>query len=109
LERVLAHLLSNAIKYSPAGGQVLVEVAREQDCARLSVTDGGLGIPKADLPHVFERFRRASNVGGHIAGSGLGLAGARDIIEQHGGTISVSSQEHRGSTFVVGLPLNHRA
>ena len=105
LERVLANLLSNAIKYSPSGGDVLVEVARDRSWAVLSVTDAGLGIPESDLPHVFERFRRASNVGGQIAGSGLGLAGARDIIEQHGGTISISSQENRGSTFLVRLPL----
>ena len=105
LERVLANLLSNAIKYSPSGGEVVVEVRREPHWAVVSVTDQGLGIPAADLPHVFERFRRASNVGGLIAGSGLGLAGARDIVEQHGGTISVSSEEGRGSTFVVRLPI----
>jgi PAS domain S-box-containing protein len=105
LERVLANLLSNAIKYSPSGGDIVVEVRAEAAWAVVSVTDHGLGIPAADLPHVFERFRRASNVGGLIAGSGLGLAGARDIVEQHGGTISVASEEGRGSTFVVRLPL----
>jgi PAS domain S-box-containing protein len=106
LERVLANLLSNAIKYSPSGGDVLVQVARDGDFAIVSVVDWGLGIPAADLPHVFERFRRASNVGGKIAGSGLGLAGALDIIELHGGTITVSSDEGRGSTFEVHLPLS---
>jgi signal transduction histidine kinase len=105
LERVLANLLSNAIKYSPSGGEVVVDVRSDVDWAVVSVTDHGLGIPEADLPHVFERFRRASNVGGLIAGSGLGLAGARDIVEQHGGTISAASEEGRGSTFVVRLPL----
>ena len=69
------------------------------------MADHGIGIPSDDLPHIFERFRRASNVAGQIAGSGLGLAGARDIVEQHGGTISVRSEEGRGSTFVVRLPL----
>ncbi len=105
LERVLANLLSNAIKYSPGGGDVLVQVTRDADSAIVSVVDWGLGIPAADLPHVFERFRRASNVGVKIAGSGLGLAGARDIIQLHGGTISVTSDEGRGSTFEVRLPL----
>jgi PAS domain S-box-containing protein len=106
LERVLANLLSNAIKYSPSGGDVLVEVTREPNVALVSVTDWGLGIPAADLPHVFERFRRASNVGGKIAGSGLGLAGARNIVELHGGTITARSEEGRGSTFEVRLPLD---
>jgi PAS domain S-box-containing protein len=107
LERVLANLLSNAIKYSPAGGEVLVQVARDEDHGVVSVIDWGLGIPEVDLPHVFERFRRASNVGARIAGSGLGLAGARDIIEQHGGTINVKSEEGRGSTFEVRLPVDN--
>lgn len=106
LERVLANLLSNAVKYSPAGGDVLVEVSREAGWAVLSVADHGLGVPAADLPHIFERYRRARNVGGRIAGSGLGLAGARDIIEQHGGTITLQSEEGRGSTFVVRLPMD---
>ncbi len=105
LARVLANLLSNAIKYSPTGGDVLVQVASDGDSAVVSVMDWGLGIPEPDLPHVFERFRRASNVGGKIAGSGLGLAGARDIIELHGGMITVTSDEGRGSTFEVRLPL----
>jgi signal transduction histidine kinase len=84
---------------------VLVQVASDGDSAVVSVMDWGLGIPEPDLPHVFERFRRASNVGGKIAGSGLGLAGARDIIELHGGMITVTSDEGRGSTFEVRLPL----
>jgi PAS domain S-box-containing protein len=109
LERVLANLLSNAIKYSPAGGDVLVQIARERDYALVLVIDWGLGIPEADLPHVFERFRRASNVGRKIAGSGLGLAGARDIIELHGGTIVAMSDEGRGSTFEVRLPIDTSA
>jgi PAS domain S-box-containing protein len=109
LERVLANLLSNAIKYSPAGGNVLVQVRRAENEASVSVTDCGLGIPAVDLPHVFERFRRASNVGGKIAGSGLGLAGARDIVELHGGTIAVASKEGSGSTFEVRLPLHASA
>jgi signal transduction histidine kinase len=105
LERVLANLLSNAIKYTPGGDDILVHVERDDSAALVTITDHGLGVPAADLPHIFERYRRASNVGGQIAGSGLGLAGARDIVEQHGGTISVESVEGRGSTFAVRLPL----
>jgi PAS domain S-box-containing protein len=108
LERVVANLLTNAIKYSPDGGEVEVRVGREEDAAGcwavLSVRDGGIGVPSADLPHVFERYRRGSNVGG-LAGTGLGLAGVKRIVEQHGGTIAVDSAEGRGSTFTVRLPL----
>jgi signal transduction histidine kinase len=109
LDRVLANLLSNAIKYSPAGGTITVELLREHDdngdWAVLRVRDQGMGIPAADVPHVFERFHRGRNVGGQIRGSGIGLAGVRQIVEQHGGTIAVESQEGVGSTFTVRLPL----
>jgi signal transduction histidine kinase/FixJ family two-component response regulator len=105
LDRVLGNLLSNAIKYSPLGGEIAVALARDGDWAELTVEDHGLGIPAADLPHVFERFRRAGNVVGRISGSGLGLAGAREIVQQHGGTIRVASVEGQGSTFVVRLPM----
>jgi signal transduction histidine kinase len=109
LERVVANLLSNAVKYSPEGGEVVVRVGREEDagrvCAVLAVEDHGVGIPAADLPHIFDRYRRGRNVGG-IVGSGIGLSGARTIVEQHGGTIAVRSTEGEGSTFTVRLPLD---
>jgi signal transduction histidine kinase len=73
--------------------------------AVLEVRDGGIGIPPEDLPRIFERFYRASNVGDQLRGTGLGLAGARQIVEQHGGEISVSSQPGTGTTFAVRLPL----
>jgi signal transduction histidine kinase len=113
LERMVANLLSNAIKYSPQGGEITVRLATEDDAAGgwavLTVSDQGLGIPPADLPHIFEGFHRAGNVAGQIAGTGLGLASARQIVEQHGGTISVESQEGVGSTFTVRLPLDPAA
>ena len=105
LERVLDNIVSNAIKYSPNGGDILVEVARDRGWAVLSVQDHGVGIPTADLPHVFERYRRARNVSAKFAGTGLGLAGAKDLIQLHGGSISVTSVEGVGSKFVVRLPL----
>lgn len=106
VERVLGNLLSNALAYSPRGGAVTVTVDRERDeWAILQVSDQGLGIPAADLPHIFERFHRGGNVAGRIAGSGIGLAAVRQIVEQHGGTISVESREGEGSTFTVRLPL----
>jgi signal transduction histidine kinase len=105
LERVLANVLSNAVKYSPRGGEIAVQVCRRADEATVVVRDQGLGIPEADLPHVFDRFRRASNVAGRIAGTGLGLAGAREIVLAHGGDITVESREGAGTTVTVALPL----
>jgi signal transduction histidine kinase len=106
LLRVLANLLSNAVKYSPFGGEITVQVEQEGDrSALIRVSDQGIGIPAADLPHIFERFRRASNAAGQAAGSGVGLASAQAIVEQHGGSIWAESQEGKGSTFVVKLPL----
>ena len=109
MDRVLGNLLSNAIKYSPAGGRISVRLtgdpAAPSGWAVLVVQDEGLGIPAADLLHVFERFHRGGNVTGQIRGSGIGLAGVRQIVEQHGGTISVQSEEGQGATFTVRLPL----
>jgi signal transduction histidine kinase len=109
LARVVDNLLSNAIKYSPAGGEIVVEVA-EECCedgrvhAILRVRDSGVGIPAADVERIFERFYRAANVGS-IGGMGIGLTGARQIVQQHGGTLSVQSREGAGSTFSLSLPL----
>jgi PAS domain S-box-containing protein len=106
--RVLNNLLDNAVKYTPDGGDIVVRVHREADAARdwavLEVRDQGIGIPAVDLPHLFERFHRGRNVRG-IRGTGIGLAGVRQIVEQHGGTITVASEEGQGSTFTVRLPL----
>lgn len=104
LERVLANLLSNAIKYSPAGGTVTVTVSWDGDWAVLMVADDGIGIPAKDTPRLFERYWRASNVPPGITGSGLGLAGAKDIVTQHGGHIAARSEEGQGTTFIVRLP-----
>ena len=109
LERVVQNLLSNAIKYSPDGGEVLVTVAEARNASGawvvLTVRDRGLGVPAADLPHLFERFHRGANVVGRIAGTGIGLASSRQIVEQHGGSIAVQSRVGRGSTFTIRLPL----
>jgi signal transduction histidine kinase len=108
LERVLENLLGNAVKYSAPGTTVTILLAEEhgdpQDGVRLAVSDEGIGIPAEDLPHVFERFHRGSNVSRDVSGSGVGLASARRMVELHGGTIQVQSEVGRGSLFTVRLP-----
>lgn len=106
LEQVVQNLLHNAIKYSLQGGQVRVTVQRSDGEAVLSVSDQGIGIPSQDLPRLFERYFRASNVETRrITGMGYGLYVVREIVERHGGTITVASMEGQGSTFTVRLPL----
>jgi signal transduction histidine kinase len=102
---VLSNLLDNAVKYSPDGGPISVRVARDGEWAVLEVADHGIGIPSSDSMRIFERFQRASNVERRIGGTGIGLASARHIVESHGGTIAVRSEEGAGSTFVIRLPL----
>jgi len=106
LRRVLDNLLDNALKFSPRGGAVQLSIGVEGDFAVLAVSDFGEGIPSADVPHVFETFRRAGNVAGRIPGSGIGLAGVRQIVELHQGSINVESQVGLGTTFTVRLPLD---
>ena len=76
----------------------------EWPVARLSVEDEGIGIPAADLPRIFERYRRGHNVG-QIAGTGIGLTGAKQIVERHGGSIAVTSAEGEGTRVTVELPI----
>lgn len=105
LTRAITNLISNAVRYSPDGGTVHLRIEREGDDAVLSVHDEGIGIPLDELPHVFERFYRARNVAGRVAGTGIGLASVKQIVEQHGGTVTVTSREGDGSTFTIRLPL----
>jgi signal transduction histidine kinase len=109
MERALDNLVGNAIKYSPAGGDIRLEVSAGVDWAKVVIRDQGIGIPPQDLPHVFEPFRRGGNVVGRIRGKGIGLANARHIVEQHGGALSVESTPGQGSTFFLRLPLEPNA
>jgi PAS domain S-box-containing protein len=104
LERVLANLLDNAIKYSPNGGEATVRVTLSPEWAEIAVRDRGIGVPAADLPRLFEPFFRAANARDRLPGTGIGLAGARRIAEQHGGAILVESVEGEGSVFTLRLP-----
>jgi signal transduction histidine kinase len=109
IERVLTNLLSNAIKYSPKGGEIQFSITRQESTegeeAVFILKDQGIGIPEKDLPHIFEPFHRASNSERRIQGTGIGLTSAAQIIEHHGGSISVISVEGEGTTFIVRLPL----
>ena len=109
LEQLLDNLVSNAVKFTPDGGDVCIRVHRDGDMAILDVSDTGIGIPEDELDRLFTRFFRASTATDReIRGTGLGLAIARTIAEGHGGAIHVSSQAGRGTTFTVRLPVHHR-
>ena len=105
LQQLVVILIDNALKYTPAGGQVQVGLAQTDAAARITVTDTGIGIAAADLPQVFERFYRADPARSRDpGGTGLGLPIARWIAEQHGGTITIQSQPQHGTTVEVFLP-----
>ncbi|HKT71492.1 MAG TPA: ATP-binding protein [Steroidobacteraceae bacterium] len=106
LQQVVWHLLSNAIKFTPRGGQTVVRVASDGTNCEISVTDTGAGIPTELLPYVFDRYWRADVSAEHrYSGLGLGLALAKRLVELHGGTITATSDgAHKGATFTVLLP-----
>jgi PAS domain S-box-containing protein len=103
LRHIFSNLLSNALKYSPGGGEVRFDVRREQTATVFEVSDRGIGIPPEEIAHLFESFHRASNVGA-IQGTGLGLAIVKNAVEMHGGAIEVKSKLGEGTTFRVRLP-----
>ena len=106
LRRVFLILIDNAIKYTPAGGEVRVHVAAMEEYAIATVSDTGIGIAAEDLPHVFDRFWRADKVRSRMGGgAGLGLSIARWIVDQHRGALMADSQFGTGSTFTVTVPL----
>ncbi len=108
LEQVMENLVSNAIKFTPAGGRIDVVVERDHRQVTITVADTGVGIAPEFLPYVFDRFRQAdSTTTRHYGGLGLGLALARHLVERHGGTITAQSPgSDRGSTLSVRLPLH---
>jgi signal transduction histidine kinase len=108
LKQLLLNLVSNALKYTPEGGQVTLALTRIRDWARLVVTDTGVGIPADELPHVFDRFYRVDKARTRTqGGAGLGLAIAQRIAQVHGGRLEAASDgaTGRGSTFSLWLPL----
>ncbi len=106
LHRVFLNLIGNAVKYTSHGGKVDVRMDQCEDEVVTAIIDTGVGIPEADLPHVFEEFYRASNVKQEgITGTGLGLAIVKDLVERYEGRISVHSTVGEGTTFTVVLPM----
>jgi PAS domain S-box-containing protein len=103
LRHIFGNLLSNAVKYSPLGGAVMFRVHCDGSGTVMSVSDEGIGIPAEELPHLFESFHRASNVG-TIQGTGLGLAIAKNAVDKHGGTITVESRPGEGTRFTIRFP-----
>ena len=105
LEKILMNLLSNAIKYTPAGGKITVEVySEDDDMARLSVSDTGIGIPAQEQQAVFDRFHRIGNSGETIPGAGIGLALVRELVQSFDGSVSLHSTPGEGTTLTVALP-----
>jgi len=107
IRQLMLNLLTNAVKYTPAGGRVRLSLSEEPTRVLLAVSDTGIGIAPGDLPHIFDRFYRADIARtrtGERAGAGLGLAICRWIAEAHGGSIDVQSRPGRGTTFTVSLP-----
>ena len=105
IEETATNILFNAVKYTPEGGSVSLEVRDDGWFIRVSVADTGIGVPEADITHIFEEFYRADNARAtERDGTGLGLAFAKQVIEKHGGHIWAQNNPGGGTTFVFTLP-----
>ncbi|BAN61982.1 signal transduction histidine kinase [Streptococcus anginosus subsp. whileyi MAS624] len=110
MTQVIDNIINNAIKYSPDGGKITVSMKTTETQMILSISDEGLGIPKKDLPKIFDRFYRVDKARSRAqGGSGLGLAIAKEIIKQHNGFIWAKSEYGKGSTFTIVLPYDKEA
>ena len=111
IRRMILNLLDNAIKYTPAGGRICVDLGREEAGYAVRVADTGRGIPAEAQPHIFERFYRVDQARSHSgeadgSGAGLGLSIAAWVAEAHGGRITLDRSDQRGSTFLISLPVS---
>jgi len=105
MEGIFTNLISNAIKYTPEGGKVWVDLAEESGFVKATVSDTGIGIKKEDLPRIFDKFYRVKTTETRqIVGTGLGLSIVKSIVDAHLGSITVESEEGGGAIFSVMLP-----
>jgi two-component system sensor histidine kinase VicK len=110
MERVVTNIVSNAVKYTPEGGRIKVVCGAKYAEAYITVEDNGIGIPKADLPRIFERFYRVDKARSRESGgTGLGLAIAKELCEMHGGKIKIDSEEKKGTKVTITLPMINMA
>ncbi len=105
IRQMLDNLIGNAIKYTPKGGTIRINIHTEDHQLIFEINDTGTGIPLDEQPHIFEKFYRGSNTSDEPRGSGLGLAIVKSIVESHQGRVWVESALGKGSTFTVVLPL----
>lgn len=105
INQVLMNLISNAVKYTPDGGEIKITILEAEDSVIFSIEDNGIGIPESEIPYIFERFYRADKSRNRMTGgSGIGLAIVKSIVKAHGGIIDVESRLSRGSCFIITLP-----
>ncbi len=105
LKQILLNVLSNGIKFTPAGGEVVVAVAKEDGCIVITVRDTGIGIAEADIPKAFEAFRQIDNrLSRKYEGTGLGLPLAAAMVRQHNGELGLTSEVGVGTTVTIALP-----
>lgn len=105
LARAVRNLVDNAIKFTPEGGQIVVSARKASECITIEVTDTGDGIPSGEIPRLFERFYRADKARRREGGTGIGLPIVMSIVEAHGGSVEVHSEEGSGSRFRIKLPI----
>jgi two-component system phosphate regulon sensor histidine kinase PhoR len=105
LRQVFVNLLDNGVKYTPAGGQVTVRLMPDENYVRAEISDTGMGIPEADLPHIFNPLFRGDLAGQMAPGTGLGLTIVRTILAQHRAEIQVQNEPERGAIFSFDLPI----
>jgi len=109
LQIILGNLLNNAVKYTPDGGQIKVDYAVQRSNVEITIQDTGIGIPAEDLPHIFNEFFRAQNAKKtQVIGTGIGLSTVHTLVEQYKGAINLQSEEGKGTTVTVSLPLAPR-
>jgi two-component system sensor histidine kinase VicK len=106
INQVIVNIVSNALKYTPEGGNITVVSGQQEQNAYIKISDTGMGIPEKDLPHIFDRFYRVDKARSRkMGGTGLGLAIAKEIVEAHEGTISIDSVYGEGTTVTIKLPI----